>query len=397
MSCRVLVAALAAAACAQAACSPGTPRQGPAGPTRGALLPAPTPAGPPLEPAMAATVEPGGAVLASEDGALTLLVPPDAVTTSTRFTVTRIASMARGAVGPAFRLGPEGATFAAPVTLTFRAPALPPGMTLAGVGIETQDAAGFWHRVASTVDAAAGTVTASTHHFSDWALTWQQEAASAEGPITLQQTYVNAGRLAWAPFSASGRAALYFLGDDPDDTRYLVTGSLTLAPAAFSIDGAECVTTSATVTLPASVAEIHKSTPPVLRWGIGASWPLTCTAQDGAVSERQLPALFDTMSISLTRCGGAYDPGQVVGAQQVTGAYTSDCGAEGSVRATWDLRACVEGVACVPADCRLGLTQCPGGIPSCVDQGPAPDLTPCGPDGAQVCVAEQCVALNEGP
>lgn len=392
MSRRTIVALLVACAAAQAGCSAGSKPQGPLGPASSALVPAPTPAGPPLEPALTVTVDPAGAAVTSADGALTVVFPPEAVTTPTPFTVTRIANMARGAVGPAFRLGPEGNTFAVPVRLTLRAASLPAGMTIGGVGIETQDAAGFWHRVPSNVDAVAGTVSTSTSHFSDWSLTWQLEPAAADGPITLQQTYVNAGRLAWAPFAANGRAALYFLGDDADDTRYLVTGSLTLVPTSFTIDGAECVATSATVTLPASVAELHKSTPPVFRWGLGASWPLTCTSPDGTVTGRQLPALFDTLSINLTRCAGSYAAAQVVGAQQVAGAYTTDCGAEGLVSASWDLRACLEGVSCVPADCRLGLTQCPGGLQVCADDGPAPDGTPCGADGSRVCAAQACVA-----
>ena len=52
-----------------------------------------------------------------------LTVPAGAVATPTDADHhARSRTLARGAVGPAFRLGPEGTTFASPVTLTFKAP-----------------------------------------------------------------------------------------------------------------------------------------------------------------------------------------------------------------------------------------------------------------------------------
>jgi hypothetical protein len=349
-----------------------------------------TPRGPaidPVDPTFATTIEPAGASVSHPAGGLTLSVPAGAVSAPTQLTVTPIANTARGAIGPAFRLGPEGATFAAPVTLTFAAPAsYPVGTSIAGVGIEYQDARGFWHRAEPvTRDAVAKTVSVSTTHFSDWALTWQGGTAAAEGEITLVQTI---GPPWGVPFTATGRATVFFQEDTATDTYYSLTGTLTVPATIVDVDGATCVPDQTTKTLPFNLAEAHKSTPPVFRWGIGVHWTLTC---DAAPTERLMPAMFDTMFINLTRCPADYAPGQVVSADQLAGAYTKDCGADGLVSATWDLRACVAGLDCLPAECRLGVTACDAGIQSCVETDVAPNDTACGAGGASVCSEGLCV------
>ncbi|WP_242393489.1 hypothetical protein [Anaeromyxobacter oryzisoli] len=358
------------------------------GPGIGALVPTPTPPGAPLAIAATATISAAGGALSSTDGALTLAVPPGAVAGATDFTITRIDNTARGAVGSAFRLGPEGTTFTTPVTLTLAAPdQYPTGRSIADVGVEYQDAAGYWHRVEPvTRDAAAKTLTVEARHFSDWAVTWQAGTAAAEGPITLVQTV-------GIPMTATGRATLFLQADDAYDTLYVMTGTLTVADA-YTVNDAQCLPDQVTKTLPFSVAELHKSAPPVFRWGIGATWTLTCTAPGGAVTTELLPALFDTMSINLTRCAGAYSPDQVVAADRLAGTYTKDCGLDGIVSATWDLRACVAGLQCaLAAECRTGVTACDAatGVQSCVDAGAAPNGSACGAGGAGVCTDGVCV------
>jgi hypothetical protein len=377
-----LAVLLAAIACTR------TSPAGPAGPWAGELVPVATPRGPEVDPTLAATVV-GDAqgTVSSSDGALTVTVPPGAVAEPTQLTVTPIANMARGAIGPAFRLGPAGATFAAPVTLTFAAPAsYPAGTSIAGVGIEVQDERGFWHRAEPvTRDAAAGTVSVETTHFSDWALTWQGGTAAAEGPITLVQTYSGPGGI---PFSTvDGRATVFFQEDTATDTYYSLTGTLTV-PATIPWGDASCIPDQPTKTLPFNLAEVHKDAPPVFRWGIGVSWTLACTGPSGGFTA-EMPALFDTMYINLTRCPGGYAGGQVVSSDRLAGAYTKDCGGDGQVTASWDLRACVAGQECALADeCRLGLTACPAGVQTCVDSGPA-DGAPCGVGGT--CAGGACV------
>ncbi|BDG05251.1 hypothetical protein [Anaeromyxobacter oryzae] len=374
--------------------SPSNDGTGLAGPGAGALVPTPTPPGAPLAlPVATATIPAAGGTLSSADGALTLTVPAGAVAVPTDFTIAAIGNTARGAVGSAFRLGPEGTTFTTPVTLTLAAPtSYPNGASIADVGVEYQDATGYWHRVEPvTRNAAANTLTVQARHFSDWAVTWQTGTPAAEGPITLVQTV-------GTPMTATGRATLFLQGDDASDTVYVMTGSLTLAEPSYTVNDAQCAPVQATLTLPFSVAEVHKSAPPVFRWGIGATWELACTAPGGAATTELLPALFDTMSINLTRCGGDYAAGQVVEADRLAGTYTKDCGVEGRVSATWDLRTCATGLPCALPDCRAGVTACDAatGVQSCVDAGTFVAAgTECGT--GEVCTAAgACVACTDG-
>lgn len=367
-----------------AACS--SPASRPAGPAAGVLVPTATQAGDPMSATTTAAFAPGGGTWSSADGALKLSVPGGAMAVSTEISITPIANMARGAVGPAFRLGPEGTTFAAPVTITLKAPdAFPAGVSFAGVGIEYQDARGFWHRVDPVArDAGARTVTVATTHFSDWALTFEGATAAAEGPITLVQTV-------GIPFTATGRATIYFQEDSATDTVYALTGTLTV-PGSFTVDGKTCVPDQVTKTLPFNFAEVHKSEPPVFRWGIGVFWTLTCTAPGPVVTTELMPAMFDTMSINPPLCPADYLDGQIVSASQLSGTYTKDCGVGDTISATWDLRTCAPGLGCDPGvDCRLGLTACTAGIQSCADAGVAPDGTGCGVAGAGVCTGGACV------
>jgi hypothetical protein len=366
---------LAAAACGSTIPAPTKP----AGPAQtGTLLPAEkvqTDHGDPIALGTTATFDPAtGTTLRANDGGVALFVPAGAVTTATALSVTPVSNFARGGLGQAYRLGPEGTTFEAPVTLTFRAPSsLPAGTSFAGIAVMYQDASGFWRRVTPvTRDAARGTLSVQTTHFSDWALTWSGGTAVAEGPITLIQSLAQTFDLApWnSPFAATGQATIYFLGDDAYDTSYGLTGWVTLADSTVTVDGHACTADQPTQTLPMNVAEVHKSTPPVFRWGLGVSWALTC--DDGP---RVMPALFDTMGINPPSCPGDYTA-QSVSGTELSGAYTKDCGTGGLVTATWSL-SCAASQVCTSGDCTLGLTVCSGGVQSCVGSDPAPDGTPC--------------------
>ncbi len=385
---RATAAALAlavAAACGRTS----QPVPAPVDPGTG-LIPTSTAPGTPLAPPVSVTIPVSGGTLASADRGLRVTVPPGALAAPAALTITPIANTARGAVGGAFRLGPEGRTFAAPVTLTFKAPdTYPVGASIAGVGVEYQDRRGFWHRVEPvTRDAAAQTVSVTTDHFSDWALTWQTGVAAAEGPIRLVQTVD-------IPFDAYGRATVYFQGDSATESSYLLTGTLTV-PDSITIGGEVCVPDQKTKTMSLNTAELTKGSPSVLRWGIGTYWSLSCTAPSGAVTTRLMPALFDTMYINLTRCGGYYEVGQIATPEHMQGTYTKNCGFEGYVSGTWDLRACVEGLPCDPGGvCRAGTTVCTNGIGSCVDAGPAPNGTVCGATDRLVCSEAQCVDLDD--
>lgn len=127
-----------------------------------------SPMGAPVE----KTIGAAGGELATSDGRLTVVVPAGAVGADTRFVIQAITTMAPNGVGVAYRLTPEGTTFAQPVTLRFHLAAADLAGSAAEVtSIATQDADGFWRVPAGqTVDAAAGTVRVETRHFSDWTL-----------------------------------------------------------------------------------------------------------------------------------------------------------------------------------------------------------------------------------
>ncbi len=101
-------------------------------------------------------------------------------------------------VGIAYELGPDGATFAPPITLTFAFdPAqLPPGFPATDVIIATWDAAGkAWLPLDGvSVDTAGSTVSARLSHFSQYAILARFQLASfSVSNLTLSQPEIKAG------------------------------------------------------------------------------------------------------------------------------------------------------------------------------------------------------------
>jgi hypothetical protein len=151
-----------------AACGGGDGGSNPGGP----VVPAPTGPGTPTGEGVTAVVGPEGGQIASADGRLTVEIPAGALGEVAELSVVPIATLAPNGVGAAYRLGPEGTTFAQPVTLRFHygttdtagsAPEL--------LAVTFQDASGYWHVPDNqTLDATAGTLSVTTAHFSDWSL-----------------------------------------------------------------------------------------------------------------------------------------------------------------------------------------------------------------------------------
>jgi len=119
----------------------------------------------PIGGAVQAAIGPAGGRLSSPGGALALVVPADAVASTTTFSIQAVENRAPGARGTAYQLLPSG-SLAKPVTLTFSftdfealgaAPAL--------LGIAYQGTDGAWRRVPSTVDTTARTIQAAVDHF----------------------------------------------------------------------------------------------------------------------------------------------------------------------------------------------------------------------------------------
>ena len=103
-------------------------------------------------------------------GALTVTVPAGALKQDTVVSATPITSTAPAARGEALRLGPEGLTFAQPVTITFSyTDADLVGTAASELLVAWQRADGTWaSRDNVVLDEVAHTVSIQTLHFSDW-------------------------------------------------------------------------------------------------------------------------------------------------------------------------------------------------------------------------------------
>ena len=141
-----------------------------AAPTRPAMA-ATTPVGTPFGSVATGEVTAAGGTLTSIDGRLTLHVPAGAVAAATTLTVQSISGEGPGAVR-AWRLGPEGQTFTAPVELVMAYDSSDiAGSAPEAMGVSFQNPTGTWSAInASKLDTTAKTVTVDTTHFSDWSL-----------------------------------------------------------------------------------------------------------------------------------------------------------------------------------------------------------------------------------
>ncbi|HMI57421.1 MAG TPA: hypothetical protein VK511_05195 [Gemmatimonadaceae bacterium] len=131
-----------------------------------------TAVGTPTGAAASQTIGPTGGSLTSGDGKLKVTIPAGALATATDVTIEPITALAPWALGPAYRLGPAGLTFANPVSIAFHyddsqlvgtAPQL--------LWIVSQDSTGAWpYASAVTLDTTAKVLTVQSTHFSDWSL-----------------------------------------------------------------------------------------------------------------------------------------------------------------------------------------------------------------------------------
>jgi hypothetical protein len=154
------------------------------------IEPVATEVGIPLGEAATQVIGPAGGVIESLDGTLRIEVPAGALATEQTFTIQPISNHAHGKIGGAFRLGPEGVSFASPARLTFHftqeqilatAPQL--------LRVASQNSEGFWElHEALTLDADQGTVSVETTHFSDWSLVTGALLSPAEATVRPGET-----------------------------------------------------------------------------------------------------------------------------------------------------------------------------------------------------------------
>lgn len=122
-------------------------------------------------------VGPAGGTVRLADGAVTLAVPAGALSADVEITASPIAEPERPeqvAPGSAFRLAPDGLTFAQPARLTIRYDpgALPEGSAEEGLGLGTFVDGAWQAAEGGSVDVGGNTVSAEIGGFSDWSATY---------------------------------------------------------------------------------------------------------------------------------------------------------------------------------------------------------------------------------
>ncbi len=116
------------------------------------------------------TIGPAGGSVSSTDGKMFLVIPPGALAANTVISIQTLSNNAHGKVGSAYRLTPDGQTFAKPVTLTFAySDSELDGTAPEFLGAAFQTAAGFWKWLGvATVNTANKNVSVNTSHFTDF-------------------------------------------------------------------------------------------------------------------------------------------------------------------------------------------------------------------------------------
>jgi len=163
--------ALIAAACLLSSC--GGESATPTGmtPAEVAATPQVTEVGTPSGERVEALIGSDGGTISSIDGMFTIRVPAHALEQETTVSIQAISVQAAGAVR-AWRLAPEGTTFAKPVELVISyGSADVAGSAAEALNLGYQNPDGSWSVIKqTTLDTDARTLTASSRHFSDWSL-----------------------------------------------------------------------------------------------------------------------------------------------------------------------------------------------------------------------------------
>jgi hypothetical protein len=260
---------------------------------------------------------------AGNNGSLTLVVPPGAVTVPTDFEVVEIVpNNAPGASGGEYQVSAAGAVLALPFSLVFTPPPATPVDSLTAAD---QTTSGYWVRQYSVArEESAQTITVSSTYFGDWSLATIATAQDLMGPFRLDSTQ-------GVPFTAEGNVTLQSLGTDGSTDYYLPTG--TIAPDTPILSGTATCTVDAggTGSLPMSIADLEPGVS--FHWGINGDWNLSC--DDG--SHTFIDTNFDTLGITNIGCARRYIGTPIIDPTHLRGQYEIDCGGGNTVIASWDL------------------------------------------------------------
>ena len=109
---------------------------------------------------------------------------------ATTFTIQPITNQSPGGVGSAYRLGPEGLTFAEPVEIVFHYGSEDLAGTVADAFIiASQTTQGYWQvSTAAALDATNQTMSVQASHFSDWSLLAGAQLQPATASVETGQT-----------------------------------------------------------------------------------------------------------------------------------------------------------------------------------------------------------------
>lgn len=348
--------------------------------------PVPTAIGAPVGEAQAASLDRLGGRVVADDGSLVIEIPAGALAQPRELSVQRVTNTAPGGVGQAYRLSPEGLTFAQPVTLTFTTT----GLALEQLTVAYQEGQGYWLRVAPgdvTIDTVAQLVRVRTTHFSGWSLVTTDTSRDLHGTFTLSSDLD-------LPYTGlSGSADFTWAGEDPGVSYYLLGGTITL-PDPLTVGADECSPTApetASLALRTNTAELRAS-PAAFSWGVSGHWTLTCVGPGGTSSQPLLTA-FDTQGISHSTCARSFATGAtpITGPDRVQASFLVDCGAKGRTTATWRFSTSRCDTACVPANpCERGTWDCGSGTATCVSTGAVPDGEAGGCPAQQTCQGGAC-------
>ena len=129
-----------------------------------------TEVGTPVGAAATKSIGPSGGSVATPDGRMTLIVPPNAVSEAINFSIQPVTNQSGNGLGNAYKLEPSGKTFTIPLELSIHYDdndlngTVPNALSLA-----YQDEKGAWHLQRSAkLDKDKKILTVSTTHFSIW-------------------------------------------------------------------------------------------------------------------------------------------------------------------------------------------------------------------------------------
>ena len=145
-----------------------------------------------------------GGTITSPNGDLRIQVPAGAVSGDITFSLTPITSKATGAFGQAWRLGPEGTTFATAVTISFKySGAMLNGAAPESILVASQNSDRTWTRSTPVLDKTASTVSLGSKHLSDWSMVLDTNSSSGATRLSIRATYAGTIKRDWASLAVT--------------------------------------------------------------------------------------------------------------------------------------------------------------------------------------------------